>query len=184
MFLDEYQEKAVSTAIYPSSVTLIYPTLGLANEFGELIEKIHTKPNEVPKELGDVLWYIANVVNDLEETLGNVAGLIGAPKTRFNSFQQWVDNNNHTFVFNDSLALLTIKIGNICGLVKKLYRDDNELTKIRRCKILSELAWVLAGVSNFATTAGLHLTNVAEQNLKKLAGRKERGTLHGDGDDR
>ena len=40
MTFNDYQEKAVATAIYGAGNTIIYPALGLANEAGEVLGKI------------------------------------------------------------------------------------------------------------------------------------------------
>lgn len=85
MEFNEYQEKAVSTAVYGAGNFIIYPTLGLCGEAGEVAEKVKkiyrdndgkfTKEHRfaIKKELGDVLWYIANLANDLGITLQDVA---------------------------------------------------------------------------------------------------------------
>lgn len=185
MFLDLYQEQAHSTAIYPSEVKILYPALGLADEFGELVEKIHLKPQQVAKEMGDLLWYIANLASDLDLSLSGVVSLLGAPSKRIVDFQQWVDENRQGFIVPEPCDFLTIKIGVVCGLVKKLYRDDNSLlTDDRRSKIATSLAWILAGVAVLSTQYGFLLSKIAEQNIHKLASRQERETLHGDGDER
>ncbi len=84
MNMNEYQEAAVSTAIYGRGNKVIYPTLGLCGEAGEVAEKIkkilrdkdgdfsqHTE--DIKKELGDVMWYIANMANDLNITMEEIA---------------------------------------------------------------------------------------------------------------
>lgn len=65
--LDEYQQLALETAIYPNPI--IYPTLGLTGEAGEVSDKVKKvlrdndsvftdeKKLEIAKEIGDVLWY-------------------------------------------------------------------------------------------------------------------------------
>jgi len=185
MFINDYQVKARRTAIYPTRVEVVYPTLGLADEFGEFIEKTHIAPNLVSKEMGDILWYIANLAEDLNTDLSDVVSRLGAPGTRLNDFQQWTDENRQSFTIADPGDFMAVKIGAICGLVKKLYRDDDgELSEERKDKILTNLAWILAGVSVLSTQFGLRLTDIAEANLHKLASRQERGTLHGDGDER
>lgn len=86
MEFNEYQEKARGTAIYPNrDNNFIYPTLGLVGEAGEVAEKIkkvirdndgiitEEKREEIKKELGDVLWYIANLSKELGLTLEEVA---------------------------------------------------------------------------------------------------------------
>ena len=83
MELNEYQTKARQTAIYPFEFAVIYPTLGLAGEAGEVAEKVKKVIRDncgkfdsndlIIKELGDVLWYLANLAEDLGTTLDHVA---------------------------------------------------------------------------------------------------------------
>lgn len=83
-----YQQLARGTAIYPSiGKNFIYPTLGLLGEAGEVAEKIkkiirdeggiitEEKRNELAKELGDVLWYLANIAEELRLNLHDIAKL-------------------------------------------------------------------------------------------------------------
>jgi NTP pyrophosphatase (non-canonical NTP hydrolase) len=86
MTFEEYQNKSRQTAFYPNAgKNFIYPTLGLAGESGEVSEKIkkvlrdkaglidqETK-NEISKELGDVLWYLAQISTELELSFEEVA---------------------------------------------------------------------------------------------------------------
>jgi len=87
MDFSEYQEKSRKTAGYPAiGHAVIYPTLGLVNEAGEVAGKIKKvfrdkggEINEETKEalkaeLGDVLWYLAQVCTELELSLDDVAG--------------------------------------------------------------------------------------------------------------
>ena len=85
MDFKEYQKKAIKTAIYPDRNKIIYPTLGLVGEAGEVAEKVKKVlrdnggvfgPEEtinIIAELGDVLWYITNIANDLGYDLSIVA---------------------------------------------------------------------------------------------------------------
>ncbi len=86
MTFEEYQKQARTTAIYPNlGNNFIYPTLGLVGEAGEVAEKIkkvlrdgegkitEEKKNELNKELGDVLWYLANLSVELGLSLEEVA---------------------------------------------------------------------------------------------------------------
>lgn len=70
----EYEDFAATTAIYPRSEALTYPALGLCGEAGEVAEKIKKRirdgkfdPDELHKEIGDVLWYLAALCRDLTE---------------------------------------------------------------------------------------------------------------------
>ena len=85
MDFQDYQQKARETAIYPSEHSILYPTLGLCGEAGEVAEKvkkvIRDKGGEfdefdrmsIRKELGDVLWYISQLACDIDVTLASVA---------------------------------------------------------------------------------------------------------------
>ena len=83
---DEYQKKAGKTAIYPNiGKNFVYPTLGLMGEAGEVSEKIKKvirddggkltpeKREEIKKELGDVLWYLAQLSKELGIRFSDVA---------------------------------------------------------------------------------------------------------------
>lgn len=83
MQLDEYQERAGETAIYPEGLN--YPILGLAGEAGELCNKYKkilrdkggeadiNDMSELAKELGDVLWYVAQIATELDTNLETIA---------------------------------------------------------------------------------------------------------------
>ena len=83
--LDMYQQVAKSTAIYPREQAIIYPTLGLTGEAGEVANKVKkiirdgsNKDNdnlvsEIKAEIGDCLWYIAVLADDFNIKLSDIA---------------------------------------------------------------------------------------------------------------
>jgi len=100
MNFNEYQEKAMRTAVYPKKYSCIYPALGLAGESGETCEKVKKlirdhefdpeiftcclvdddvpqawwdKRDEIEKEIGDILWYVAALARDFGIDLNDVA---------------------------------------------------------------------------------------------------------------
>lgn len=86
MDFNTYQSKSRKTAGYPAiGHSVIYPTLGLVNEAGEVAGKIkkvfRDKDGEISgetrealkAELGDVLWYIAQVATELDLSLDEIA---------------------------------------------------------------------------------------------------------------
>jgi len=85
MKFDEYQNLASLTAIYPEGAGLLYTTLGLASEAGEVAGKVkkairddggQLSPERVKQlsdELGDVLWYVAMLSRELGISLSTIA---------------------------------------------------------------------------------------------------------------
>lgn len=86
MQFNEYQKKSRMTAQYPQlGKNFIYPTLGLTGEAGEVAEKIkkilrdksglvdESAREGIKKELGDVLWYAAQLATELGLSLEEIA---------------------------------------------------------------------------------------------------------------
>jgi NTP pyrophosphatase (non-canonical NTP hydrolase) len=86
MEFSDYQKRSRVTAQYPAiGHPMVYPTLGLANEAGEVAGKLkkvfRDKGGEISAEtrealaaeLGDVLWYLAQVCTELDISLDDVA---------------------------------------------------------------------------------------------------------------
>ncbi len=86
MTFNQYQKQSRKTAIYPNKdKNFVYPTLGLVGEAGEVAEKIkkilrdkngiinNEDKMEISKELGDVLWYIAQLASELNLSLDKIA---------------------------------------------------------------------------------------------------------------
>ena len=83
--LDMYQKVALTTAIYPREQAIIYPTLGLTGEAGEVANKVkkiirdgsdskdEKLVSEIKSEIGDCLWYIAVLANDFDIKLSDIA---------------------------------------------------------------------------------------------------------------
>ena len=85
--LDMYQQVAKTTAIYPREQAIIYPTLGLTGEAGEVANKVKKiirdgsnknddrMVSEIKSEIGDCLWYIAVLADDIGCKLSDIANL-------------------------------------------------------------------------------------------------------------
>ena len=85
MELADYQRLSRRTAEYPRDAWLAYPVLGLAGEAGEVAE--HAKKairddrgqvsderrSAIAAELGDVLWYVAQIATELGLDLDQIA---------------------------------------------------------------------------------------------------------------
>ncbi|NQV13235.1 MAG: nucleoside triphosphate pyrophosphohydrolase family protein [Parcubacteria group bacterium] len=75
--------------------------------------------------------------------------------------------------------------GEVAEKIKKVIRDkDGKLDEETRDMLKKELGDVLWYVSQLATELNLSLDEVAEENIKKLYSRLERGKISGSGDKR
>jgi hypothetical protein len=178
MRLAQYAKAARQTAVYPAEIRILYPALGLADEVGELLVKLTTAADEkaVCAEMGDVLWYVANLAIDCNIP---VHQLVEGCETCAEIEDRGLLPGAHQFV------MLATDAGAICGLVKKLYRDDSsKLTPERREKIRVGLETILLRLAAVTTFRKWSLGDIARENLAKLASRQTRGALQGDGDNR
>lgn len=85
MDMNDYQANAVTTAIFPRDLGLIYTALKLNGEAGEVAELVgkayrdeggaisEARREKLILELGDVLWYVANMARILDCDLALVA---------------------------------------------------------------------------------------------------------------
>ena len=84
---NDYQKEAKKLDIYPRNKEgILAHTLGLGNEAGEVLGKLKKcirdlesdfnhpiLKEDIKKELGDTLWYLANVAEDFGITLEEIA---------------------------------------------------------------------------------------------------------------
>ena len=90
MNIDEYQEKAKKYDFFDvtddfNQISFLEKVLGLAGEAGETADKIKKiirdkggkteieDKKEIAKELGDVLWYVANIARYMNISMSEVA---------------------------------------------------------------------------------------------------------------
>lgn len=87
MELDEYQNRAGETAIFPDEIPewvdtgVIYCTLGVTGEAGECAEKVKKairdddpeKLDDLEREIGDLLWYVSQLCAELDVSLDDTA---------------------------------------------------------------------------------------------------------------
>ena len=178
--LNKYQTGAHNTSIYPG--TLVYPTLGLCGEVGELIAVVvedidlngcDELDDTIKKETGDILWYVANIAEDMGTLLSEIMGRENFEAPR----ETW---SNET-VINE----LPIHAGAVAENMKKAIRDDDgDISLARGKNILEALRLVVTWLERLCSWYGTTLEECAQLNLDKLRSRAERGVLKGDGDDR
>lgn len=86
MNFNEYKKLSQRTALYKNKGhNFVYPTLGLAGETGEVAEKVkkilrdkngvvdEATKDSLKKELGDVLWYLAQLATEFGLSLDDIA---------------------------------------------------------------------------------------------------------------
>lgn len=86
MRFSEYQALSRATAIYPNAGdNIVYPALGLCGEAGETAEKVkkairddggtltEERREAIAAELGDVLWYVAQLATEARLDLETIA---------------------------------------------------------------------------------------------------------------
>ena len=85
--LNEYQIQTSQTAIYPPERAMEYLALGLASEAGEVAGKVKkvirdysgaiddNARHAIAQELGDVLWYVAQIASLLNVELADIAAM-------------------------------------------------------------------------------------------------------------
>ena len=180
--LNEYQNEALRTAIYPEDRGLEYTTLGLLSEVAELIDAYkrweqdqnNDLANEdMRSETGDNYWYVAAIAHSLGEQLESIT--------------VWADTDPAIpFLELDELILLLASFaGNIAGFVKKAIRDnDGELSPKQFDGVVDALANILVILDEIALFFDSTPAGVQAKNLDKLADRQKRSVIGGSGDNR
>jgi len=193
---------------------LTYALQGLTGECGELAEYVEqisgesskshgTGPRMIVSELGDIAWYIARVCAELEKSFcSNMSNPIlvnlgreeyrntGNPTILFEHlFDYYVDNvilkNGHT---NSKRCPVNTMIVNAClihNVHKKVLRDMNgELSLSRACGMYGFLETIMHSWMVVCIRINVNPYEILYENSEKLAGRKLRNTIGGDGDNR
>ena len=86
MTLKEYQEAPKQTAKYPDTMALVYLSLGISSEAGEVAGKMKKRIRDgdskmtheewvqaMSSEIGDVLWYAARLADERGLDLSQIA---------------------------------------------------------------------------------------------------------------
>jgi NTP pyrophosphatase (non-canonical NTP hydrolase) len=175
----EYQEQTATTAVYPHvGENLPYTVLGMVDEAGEFAEK-------VLEAIGDQLDTELFAYLDLAVRTGKLMGLV--KKVIRDGHGQITEEAG--LKLYDAARAVTVRSD---GIESMSYLGTPKLLEIKPVvvpeeakpvleKELGDVQWYVAGS---ARELGGSLQEIAVQNLAKLQGRKERGTLHGSGDHR
>lgn len=167
MTFEEYQKEAVKFRTETAN-NEEYLTLGLIAEVGEVADKLAKRRRDgvfdekaFIKELGDVLWFVANLADYWDKKYGGLL-ILTALKNSF------VDIYECDYAFKHTHALAYWASAVVYG-----ERDADE----GLCEIVYNLA-------TLAELNGYDIEQVAEINLAKLRDRQARGVIQGNGDER
>lgn len=177
MKLKEYSDKVKETAIYPKSVGKIYAILGMADEMGEVSEKLDFESSigSISDEIGDTLWYLTATIREFE----------------LHDLFDYFDSSLNQKVYNlenhpKYLGNMGMRVGlNLVGRVKKVIRDESmqftpqKVSEIERL-VVSYIDIIILMVAKMR----LNMDDIMDKNIQKLFSRKQRGVLSGDGDNR
>ena len=208
IFAEAYNAFTVTTAKYPTDIVqlagnvsagMLYTGIGLANEVGELAElfdqeavKEEFRVERYQKawhELGDVQWYAARLCAETPE-LPRFDVLVQE------GMQRLADAEYREVRISgyDLQSALCAHAGRVLGVIKKMMRDGATWSGEKRAEKIAELRGALASVIavsvEYAERTGPLVgceggyEKLLFDNREKLNGRKERGTLQGDGDQR
>ena len=206
IFAEAYNAFTITTAKYPTDIVqlagnvsagMLYTGIGLANEVGELAElfdqeavREDMRAERYAKgwhELGDVQWYAARLCAETPE-LPRFDVLVQE------GMQRLADAEYREVRISgyDLQSALCAHAGRVLGVIKKMMRDGATWSGEKRAEKIAELRGALASVIavsvEYAERTGPLVgceggyEKLLFDNREKLNGRKERGTLQGDGD--
>lgn len=161
--LSAYQRSAHVFATYPREHALCYVMLKLCGEAAELVYASGTK--HVRSEIGDVLWYCAEACTVLGEDLG---ARFAAPC-------------DASGLVVDRFGLL-FEAAHASEAAGKALREGF-VSERRKVAILGHVTRILRIILTISGGC-LGMVEAAHENIKKLEGRAERGTIIGDGEER
>lgn len=199
------------TAAYPTTFAvppgttlvtagIVYVTLGIGNEVGELAElfdqEAYAPDDRIEryqsawKELGDVQWYLARLCIEMGGQIGSFDDHV---QRAYEDLKSEVRREIRVSGF-DLQSGLSTHAGRVLGVVKKAMRDGHAWGEEKRADKMAELGAAVSAMIrlsvDFAERTGPLVgceggyVGLLRANTDKLSGRKERGTLHGDGENR
>ena len=174
-----YQEAARETCSYEAidGSFLTYPVLGTAGECGEVIEKIKKVYRDnggvidpsacyaLMTEIGDVLWFISALCDELDLRLADISMDESADKSK------WAKS---------SLADLGIEIAYLSGSIA----SASTLGRLNKSVMVHSVKQLLIFIQVLADRIGVPMTTIMLKNIEKLRYRVKTGKISGSGDHR
>tara|TARA_R110000824_G_scaffold8450_4_gene38498 strand:+ start:2957 stop:3490 length:534 start_codon:yes stop_codon:yes gene_type:complete len=177
MYLSEYQAKAHNNSLETeiNGSKTLYSVVGVIDECGEIagkIKKLHRDfggeisdewSEDISKEIGDVLWYIAEIASIKGWNLSEIDEV----NCHLEGYCNCKDISDALMQSNKATCLLMSGV-----------QSSNDLeTRIA----MALLIIYLEKMSNFV---GKTLMDIMDINIKKVESRRERNVIKGNGDNR
>ena len=169
MNLEQYSDEAFKLAFYPDHGTgakgLPYVALNLTAETGELVMATNFDgKSDIPKELGDILWYVNAAAIELGASLVELLA----------------SDTEMCLVSGDAHVAMLLLATRFSGHVGKMLHDSNgKLTDERHSLLLMLLAFIAEHLRWAIESLGYSVGELAERNLKKLRMPMRRKALGG-----
>lgn len=194
---DGYQEWALTTAGPQTVEGTGYLTMKLAGEAGETADKLakldrdcggvqlwkdvpSEKKAPLVKEMGDVLWYTSVIASRINKALSEVA-----EADKFEDFILMLSEGKRIAPCAFYLVQAAASVVDVVSLADNNRRRTwGSLLTRHEDDIAVYLLGVLKALSAISSGLAIPFSTVAVTNYVKLEGRRDRGTLGGDGDDR
>lgn len=199
----DYEDQVLHPKIYNAQVGKSYVTIGLFGELSEWLEKVFAEVDEdadlgdrdeldqkrneeIYKELGDVLWYLAGIRNEFQLELSGGRSIKDAT---MGSFVDSVRKSIPAEITEDTIPELSFKffidLVISCGKISEYHKKEIRDGSVKTEQIAKEWEKSMANLDACLILAhGSSLEELANANLQKLISRQERGTLGGEGDNR
>lgn len=193
MTVNEYQQQALTTAIYRKQImgrfnlepdfnakerdltNLLckdYVVSGFCGEVGEFLE------NPSIGELGGVLWYCAAIATEYDEPLSDVLGL--SQDATFDLVEPTINIERDSQDPLIDAAIVALKMQNQW---KKKLRDGKEFSPLGA--VSTVIGYIVASADTGEIDVPVFLlSEAAKYNLEQLAKRAQEGKIQGDGNNR
>lgn len=149
MDLDQYQQLAKRTRNHHEYELANY-ALGLVGESIEVVDELYTTKEKLHKEMGDVMWYIANICTILELDMSDLR------------------------ITSERISTLTLEAGRIADIIKKSeFHGHIRNTKLLYDKLSNVLSALMTAIEyeQLMDHKGFTLDSILTANIEKLKAR-------------
>ena len=170
MTMDKYQELAQRTSPDDGHDRIDNGILGLIGETGELVDvykkwQHQSGPNaklpaeKFADELGDVLWYLAELASGMGCSLSSIAG------------RDFSDLNERARKTRAEKTIRSV----VTGLSSRANRLNRAIQMSDNPGAAAQIRWILMGAARMAYSIGWTMEEVAARNIEKLKKRYPNG---------